>query len=213
MFYFPDLLEKRVFGGLKVSLQGDPLRLLFHHNPCEVPVNIWLLSLQRFFREGLEYRLLKSEARRNFERRVHLAFGGGAVVLAVSREVPFGVSLQPLDQIPPPEVLPTILSPREFQALVRRHLLGNLEEIIKIWTAKEAFLDLLGYKFALPLSRLELTLSPFRVKPSNDQAEELHLKHVKLYLGQRPFLLALVSPKEYWQKPFFCMNLWRPKPS
>ncbi len=170
-------------------------------------INIYLISRQRFFRQGWDRFFVRLEEEKSPFWR--LVFGGVTVALGLSQAFPFGLSLKAIDRPPAPGLLPSWLSPREFKQMLCQGLLADTQTLWALCSAKEAFLNFLGYKFALPPSRLEIvSLDPFVVRRSDGREEEFFLKQIKLCLGGRSYLLSMVRLPKPHPRPLFGIKIW-----
>jgi len=193
-------------GGRKQGPQGL-LAIFSKYALPTAAINIWLISKQRFFRQGWDKLFIRlGDEGRPFWR---LVFGGVTVALGLSRHLPFGLSIKATDKPPSPDLLPSFLSPHEFKNMICQGLLADTQHLWALWTAKEAFLSLLGYRFALPPSRIEiLSLDPLIIRRADGKEEEFSLKQIRLYLGGRPYLLTLVRPLQTHPRPLFGIRIW-----
>ncbi len=193
-------------GGHRQSPQGL-LAIFGKHALPAAAINIWLISKQRFFRQGWDKFFIRLGGEgRPFWR---LVSGGLTVALGLSRALPFGLSVKAIDKPPSPDLLPSFLSPHEFKHMVCRGLLADIPHLWALWSAKEAFLNLLGYRFALPPSKVEIvSLDPLIIRRADGKKEEFSLKQIRLYLGGCPYLLTLVRPPQAHPRPVFGIKIW-----
>ncbi len=199
MISFQNSLLEKFF--IKNSLKTDFLKFLSKREEISsrASINIWLISQSKTksCQEGLF--LAKEKCQDQFlEGYFSLTATGNLIIIATS-QVPIGIALQPLDQVISTDLMVSILSPEEFEYLAKKCLILQKEDILRIWTLKEAFLDYLGYNSAVTPSVVEVSLSPLKLK----RREDLYSKIWSLSLARRLYIFSLVTPKEGLSRPYF----------
>ncbi len=200
MISFPNsLLEKFL---IKNNLKDpDFLRFLGKKGGVSrrASIDIWLI-FQPKTKSYQEKLCLAKEQRQNQSLRLYfsLTVTKNLMIIATS-QTPIGIGLQPLDQIISTDLLISILSPEEFEYLAKKCLIFQKKDILKIWALKEAFLDYLGYNFAVTPSMVEVSFSPLRLKGRGN----LYAKIWSLSVMGHIYIFSLVTPKKVLTRPYF----------